>query len=179
MTLTSGKWANLLSPGRSPSRERVLVCLHSTVRVAIRQDVWRKYFKHFGGVSFKKGLEVQLVPQSSGGPCVRIPEWVLSQLQLSKGDSLCITQRGDDFFLKKLQLISESSEVPGCTVTDSFSKHTVTRRCALNGDLNDITPDRLAKVLEGLGKFRRDPVKPLIKSSDRKNHDFAYHLWIS
>ncbi len=167
LTLTARRWAELLSRDRQLSRERVLLCLHSTVRVAVRQEVWRRYFRDFGGIGFKRGLEIQLVPRSSGGPCVQVPEWVSSQLQPSRGDSLCITQRGDDFFLKKLQLVSESSDVPGCTVMDSFTRRTVTRHCALNADLEQINQKRLATLSASLGSFPRDPVKPLVKAEEQ------------
>jgi hypothetical protein len=158
--LTAREWVDLLSEERLPSDERVVIVTTFRNVLRIKKDQWQEHFARFGGIGFKNGKEIGIVSASRGGPQAKIPEWATKRLAVGSADALCVTERRGRYYLKKLTLTERCSEVPGCTVVDSFAPTAVTRTYSIRSDLSKITDAGLQRLLRQMSPFRYDPVAP-------------------
>jgi len=161
MELTATDWIDLLSSDYSPGTERVIIVVRGFPRtLRIRKDDWRDHFSGFGGISFEQGEEIEIIPAAEGGPKTVIPDWARERLASERGDAVCITRRGDGYYLKRLVLVERPAEVPGCTVVDRFEKDRVERTYWSHTALDRITYEEIADLLSEMPRFRYDPVLP-------------------
>lgn len=152
-------WVELASRRRTQSKEKVVFGTRFGKVLRIGRQTWDRWFGRLGGVGFKKGEEIEVV-SGAAGQSVQIPQWVREHLAPEKGDALCITARGQKYYLKKLRLTEKPSDVPGCVVIDRFSASCVDRTSWRNTDPSEISPALLRELLEAVGRFRRDPTTP-------------------
>jgi hypothetical protein len=133
----------------------------------IKMSQWKRHFKGFGGVAFKKGAEIEVIPAKSGGPRAEPPAWVEEKLDRGPDDGLCVTERKGKLYLKKLQLVEIASEVPCCVVVDEFGPGAVKRMYALATPVEQITLAGLRRIVSAMGTFRHDPLGPLKRVEGR------------
>ncbi|KPK58919.1 MAG: hypothetical protein AMK73_08920, partial [Planctomycetes bacterium SM23_32] len=158
--LAGGKWVEMLSKRARPSRERVVVTGRFSRSVSIKKEDWGRHFRGWGGIAFRNGCAVEMVPAATGGARAPVPEWARQKLGLAAGDLACVSQRDGKAYLKKLDLVERPTAVPGTTVVDSFKPLIVTREYALNTSLDGIAKGALRRLLPLMGRFRRDPLAP-------------------
>jgi len=163
-TLTVEEWAKLASCKRTEAKEKVVFCTRFGKVVKIGAHTWRNpRLRRLGTiVGFKKGEEIEIV-SGTGDKHAPIPQWVREHLAPEKGDALCVTARDDRFYLKKLRLTEQPSDMPGCVIIDRISDRCVDRTYWLNTDLSAITPALLRELRGAVGRFRRDPIEPFKK----------------
>ena len=89
-----------------------------------------------------------------------MPDWASEQLAVRRGSRLCVTQKGDRFHLKRLELIERPTGVPGGVIVDRFAGNAVKRVLSINTDLSLLTPAHLRYMLARVGQFRHDPLGP-------------------
>jgi len=118
MTLSDREWIELLSGDYGPSPERVIFVGRSGRSLRIPKDVWNRYFSGFGGIDFKPGNEVEIVPAGNGGARAQLPKWVIERLALNGNGGLCITHREGTCYLKRLRLTERTTRIPGTIVID-------------------------------------------------------------
>lgn len=161
-TLTVKEWVKFASCKRTEAKEKVVFGYRFGKVVKIGRHTWRNpRLQRLGAiVGFKRGKEIEIV-SGTGEKNAPIPQWVREQLAPEKGDALCITARIDRLYLKKLRLTEKPSEMPGCIVIDRISARCVDRTYWLNTDLSVITPALLRELLDAVGRFRHDPLKPI------------------
>ena len=165
---TPKEWARILSRKKwNPSPERVVSAGTSRNGIKVRKHQWQSCFRGWSGLSLRKGREIEVVQAGSGGPKVELPDWARQQLSLAAGDGLCITERDDRFYLKKLRSVERPTRVPGCTIIDEFADTEVIRTFALLGDLESVARADLTEELAAVGKFRYDPLTPLKHAEGR------------
>jgi hypothetical protein len=159
--LNAANWLHLLSTDSTPAAERVIIVvkgLPNTLR--IRKDDWRNHFSKLGGISFRQGEEVEIIPAAEGGPSALIPDWARERLASGPGDAICITHRGERYYLKRLLLVEQPSQIPGCIVADRFEHERVVRTYWNHTALDQITCAEMEHLLLELPRFRHDPVLP-------------------
>ena len=168
MRYTADDWIRVLSRKRwTPSPERVLVAGKFRSALKVKKSQWQRHFGGFGGIAFRRGKEIEVVPTGSGGPRVELPDWVSAELGRGPEDGLCITERLGRLYLKKLQLVEMGSDVPGCVIVDQFAPTTVTRNYSIATPVEDLTWDYLHQILSKMGRLRHDPVGPLRHAEGR------------
>ena len=160
MGLDATEWLKVLSKAGTPSTERVIVAGKFSTALRIRKRQWDRHFTGFGGVAFTRGKEIRVVPRASGGPRADVPAWVRDHLGVGPDDGLCVTERGGTFYLKKLQLVEMSSEVPACVIVDTFAPGSVKRSYSPAVPFDQIKHDHLERILSAVGTFRHDPIAP-------------------
>ncbi len=160
MVLSDRDWIDLLSRDYPPSKERVIITGKFRRILKIRKEEWEKYFSDFGGIGFRQGKEIEIIPKKSGGRKTELPEWVVNQLTLNPDDAICITERGKKFYIKRLELTERPAQIPGCIIIDKFDSSVVKRIYSVLTDLNKITYSALNRLLSKMGGFRYDPVVP-------------------
>ena len=75
----------LLSRDHCPGEERVIITGNFRRTLKITKSDWENYFADFGGIAFKQGEEIEIVPTKVGGRKVEIPEWVENRLESVPG----------------------------------------------------------------------------------------------
>ncbi len=161
------EWVKLLSREHCVSEERVIITgnFHRTLK--INKVDWENYFADFGGIAFKQGKEIEILPTKVGGSKVEIPEWVKNRLASIPGATYCITERGGQYCFKKLALIERPTTIPGCTVVDSFERDAVRRAYSILTDIQKITYDSVEQALSRMGELRYDPIAPFEEMGGR------------
>lgn len=169
MELSDKEWIDLLSGDYPRSREKTIIVseLRKPRTFYIRKQEWSKYFSDFGGVTFKQGREIEITRGKGGGNKTELPEWVLSRLALSPSDVVCITEREQKFYIKKLELSEQLTQIPGRIVVDRFEDSFVRRTYSGITNLNRITCFGLHRLLSKMGRFRYDPIASFKQISGR------------
>jgi hypothetical protein len=157
--LNDTEWIDLLINEHPPGKEIVIIVLGKLSRtLRIKKEDWSNCFSNFGGVDLKQGYEIEIVPVKDGVPNPMIPDWIRERL--SSADTICITQKDGRYYLKKLELAEQPSEIPGCIVVDKFDNDRVERMYWSQTALDQITYDTIERLLSGMPKLRYDPVAP-------------------
>ena len=169
MELTAQEWSQLLSRDCSSSKERLILSskLRKPYKLCISKSVWQKRFSDFGGMEFRQGRQIELLPKGDGGNFVELPIWVVEQLQLSPGDTVCITEMDRRFYLKKFDMVERASQIPGWLVIDEFENTIVRRKFSRLTDLDAITFPSVKRLLSHVGTLRHDPITPLMRLGGR------------
>ena len=167
MELTAEYWNEALSKKDSPAPERVVLTGHFSKKLKIPKAEWKTHFDGWKGLGFRKGKEIELAKKAKGGPSVDIPEWARTRLAKLDGEANCVTERRGKFYHKKLKMEPVRSEIPGCTVIDTFAPFCVTRSYSANTDFYAISMARLEELLREMGTFKRDPFAPFKDMSGR------------
>jgi len=161
MGLSYTEWVDLLSEDYSLGGETVIIVVGKLPRtLKIKKDDWKAYFPGFGGIGFKQGDEVEIVPKADGGPSAAIPDWARERLASGSSDAICITRKDGKYYLKKLELVEQPSEAPGCMVFDRFRTDSVERTYWNRTAPDEFNYDVIDKLLSAMPKFRHDPVAP-------------------
>ena len=113
MNISARGWVELLSKKHRPSKERVIITGKLARTYKIRKEEWDYYFAKFDGIDFKGGKEIELIAGDSGGPRVEIPQWIRERLNSSRDSKICVTERRGKYYLKKLDLVEKTTEIPG------------------------------------------------------------------
>ena len=147
--------------GGLPHKQRVRD-LHDKIPqgIRIRKDIAQTFFAGFKGVQCKSGDEITLVPGGDNRARLVLPDWVIEQLALKSGDTVCITRHGKALTLKKLALTQWETDIPGFIVMDTFSDRNVERGYTNHSAVDAIQPDDLKAWLALMGTFRIDPLAP-------------------
>jgi hypothetical protein len=162
MRLSDTNWIDFLSKRHSPSRETVIIVVGNKLprSLRIRKEDWRNHFSEFGGIGFKRGEGIEIVPEADGGPKAAIPDWARESLASGSGDAICITQRDGRYYLKGLELVEQLTEVSSCIVIDRFEAHRVERTYWNRTELEQFTYETVDRLLSSMPRFRYDPVAP-------------------
>ncbi len=192
MELTAQAWVHLLAGDYPISKECVIFTTKFRKSIRIRKDIAQAFFAGFKGVQCKTGEEVTLVPGGDNGTRLVLPDWVIEQLALKSGDTVCITRHGKALTLKKLTLTQWETDIPGFIVVDTFSDHNVERGYTNHSAIDAIQPDDLKAWLALMGTFRVDPLaafksmpgplgfmarKSLLGESTAEDQALSAHYW--
>lgn len=160
MELMDREWIDLLSRDYPLSKEKVIIVGKSRKTLQIKKEDWSTYFSDFGGIDFKQGREIEIIPKKDGGNKTKLPEWAISQLAVSPNDAICITESGEQFYIKKLELAERAGQIPGCIVVDEFENNVVKRTYSNLTDIGRINLPDLNQLLSEMGRFQYDPLTP-------------------
>ena len=161
MQLTDSKWIELLSEDYSPAEEAVIIIIGKLPRtLRIKKEDWRNHFSDFDGIDLKQGEEIEIVPKGDDGPKAEIPDWARERLQSDSSNAICITQRGERYFLKRLELIEQPSDVPACMAVDRFDGDRVGRAYWNRTKFDEFKYDAIDRLLSVMPGFRYDPIAP-------------------
>ena len=165
MKLENRQWINYLSKQLPDSKESIIIITKFGNALKLKKGLLQKYFSKFPGIGFKKGREIKLVSNSKGNS--NYPSWIIEYLSLNPGDLICVTERAGIYYLKKLNLEEIQTEIPAPGIIDHFEDTVVTRYYAIQPDLKKITHSRLKNLCMEAGKFRRNPIVPLLELKNR------------
>ncbi len=154
------QWVKLLSEKHSLNKERVIVTGKMAKTFRIRKDDWNRYFTNFAGIEFKQGKEIEMIPKDSGDSKVKFPQWLLDRFTIIPGNHICVTERRNRYYMKKMELSEQSTAIPGLMVIDTFEPNVVKREYTVLFDAKKITTDRFDQLLSKMGKFRNNPILP-------------------
>jgi len=160
MELKGKEWVDLLSKDCPPSKEKVIIVGKASKTMRIKKEDWNTYFSDFGGIDFKQGEEIEIIPTEDGGNKAKLPEWVMNQLGLKSNDAICITERDKKFYLKKLNLTERPTQIPGVMVIDEFENNAVKRIYSNLADIGKINLLDLNQLLSQMGRFKYDSLAP-------------------
>lgn len=161
MQMTDKNWIGLLSEDHPPAEETVITILGKLPRtLRVRKEDWRNHFSEFGGIGFKRGEEIEIVPMGDGGPKAEVPDWARERLVSGSSDAICIMRRDRRYFLKKLELVEQPSDVPACIAVDRFDGDRVERAYWNRTMLDEFTYDAIDRLLPAIPRLRYDPVVP-------------------
>ena len=160
MNFSARGWVELLSTKHRPSRERVIITGNLARTFKIRKKEWDCYFAKFDGIDFKGDKEIELIAGDTGGPRVEIPQWIRERLNSSRGSKICVTERRGKYYLKKLDLVEKTTEIPGLMIIDTFKPDIVKREYASSVDFEKISSAHLERLLSLMGRFQTNPLAP-------------------
>jgi hypothetical protein len=158
MAFDVGEWIELLSGDYAPSGERVVYVARFRKAMRIRKDVWENL--RLSGLGARSGSEVELVAAGDGGPKFTVPDWAIDQLSLGTADWVCITERDGRLYLKRLELVERTTQIPGRIVLDTFEDCVVIRTYSSCSDLESIRLEDLGQWLARMGRLCHDPLAP-------------------
>ncbi len=161
MQLSDTEWVDLLSKEHPTGKEKVVIVVRKLPRIlSIKKEDWQNHFSEFGGIGIKQGEEIEIVPRADGGQKAPIPDWARDRLASGNGDAICITERDGRYYLKKLELVEQPTQIPACMAVDRFGTDRVERTYWNNTGLNQFTYDAMDRLLSVVPGFRYDPVAP-------------------
>ena len=170
--LTADRWVELLSEEHPRAREEViLVCkLRKPYVLRVSKTALREAFGKIEGIQLmprRSGIFVS--PVSVGERSFELPQRMAQQLKLTPGCHVCITRRRETgkCALKRLDLQSGETDVPGSVVIDSFSQWAVTRTHYARTDLSSVDIAVLKDLVARMGPFRYGPLTALRRSQGR------------
>ncbi len=165
--LTTDRWVELLSEEHPRAREEVvLVCkLRKPYVLRVSKAALREAFGRLEGIQLRPrrvGIFVSSV--STEERSSDLPQCVVQQLKLTPGCHVCVTRRREtgECVLKRLDIQSGETDVPGSVVIDSFSQRAVTRAHYARTDLSAIDIAALKDLVTRMGQFRYDPLTAML-----------------
>jgi len=169
MKLSDTSWVDFLSKEHLPSEEAVIIVVGNKLprSLKIRKEDWHNHFSEFGGIGFERGEEIEIVPEADGGAKVAIPDWARERLAAGPSDAICITRRDGKYYLKRLKLVEQPTEVPSCIAIDRFEADRVERTYWNQTELKHFTYEAVDRLLSSMPRFRYDPVAPFENMNGR------------
>lgn len=170
--LTADRWIELLSEEHARAREEVILVrkLKKPYVLRVPKIALREAFGKFEGIRLMPRPAGAFVsPVSEDQRSLVLSGCVVQQLGLTPGCYVCVTRQRetDRCVLKRLDIRSGESDVPGAVVIDSLSQHAVTRTHYAQTDLRAIDITALKDLVARMGQFRYDPLATLLRSEGR------------
>ena len=153
-------WVEILSKPHRPSKERVIITGNLARTFRIRKKEWDDFFPQYDGINFKEGKEIELIAGDRGGPRVEIPQWIRDRLDTNRNGKICVTERMGKYYLKRLDLVERTTEIPGLMIIDNYTPDVVVREYASSVDFEKISSAHLERLLALMGRFHHNPLAP-------------------
>ena len=169
--LTAQRWVEILSEAHPCAREEVVaVCkLRKPYVLQVSKAALKGTFGKHDGIRLTPRRAGIFVSVDGDKRRFELPQRVVRRLALTPGCHVSVTRRREtgECVLKRLDIQSGESDVPGSVLVDSFSQHAVTRTQYAQTDLSAIDVAMLRDLVARMGQFRYDPLTPLLDSEGR------------
>ena len=169
-SLTLKQWLNMLPPKAIPAQEKVFWVTKFAQPIKTRADIWRHHFKGYAGCKLTPADTPRIYPSNSDKRVLIFPDWALEQLNVIKGDLVCITFRDDKLYLKRFTAAHIDCTIPGMIAFDEFSDTSVKRSWSSVGNPGDITFEDAQNIVAQVGRLKVDPVASLCALEGRTGY---------